>query len=51
MTRQGFRDVYILEFSRKIILRDVQLFVEFSRNWKILKVVLRASDVEFLGSW
>ena len=47
----GFRDVYLLEFSRKIILRDVQLFVEFSRNWKILKVVFRASDVEFFGGW
>ena len=50
-TRQGFRDVDLLEFSRKIVLRDVELFVEFSRNGKILKVVLCASDVEFLGGW
>ena len=50
-TRQGFRDVDLLEFSRKVVLRDVELFVEFSRNGKILKIVLCASDVELLGSW
>ena len=50
-TRQGFRDVDLLEFSRKVVLRDVELFVVFSRNGKILKIVLCASDVEFLGSW